>query len=219
MKVQNWKDEKKTLASLTSLIAHMQLLPLIRRKGTDRKLKEKKNRWSCTKYGNSNVTCLSIISQVITLCILWYQVFMVFRSFVQIPAPSVLTSNNWFYLRGSSVSAGQSHHTSDSNSHLIPPPLFLFPSSSFSSSSCCFSHQASGSSQVFDQCSVARRLVVLSSVRQRQRASRRGMKGNWAVQPLLFTMGNLLHEVVEQITTFSLPFLTSTETQCVSIFL
>lgn len=130
----------------------------------------------------------------------------------------LLTSNNWIYLSGSSVSAGQSHHTSDSNSHLIPPPLVLFPSS-FSSSSCCFSHQASGSSQVFDQCSVARRLVVLSSVRQRQCASRRGMKGNWAVQPLLFTMGNLLHEVVEQITTFSLPFLTSTETQCVSIFL
>ena len=36
------------------------------------------------------------------------------------------------------------------------------------------------------------------------------MKGNGDVQPLLFTRGNLLSEVVEQITTF---FLTSAETE------
>lgn len=61
-----------------------------------------------------------------------------------------------------------------------------------SSSSCCFSHQAGGSFQVFEQCSVACRVAVLSHVRQKQSASRRGMKGNGAVQPLLFTMGNIL---------------------------
>lgn len=47
----------------------------------------------------------------------------------------------------------------------------------------------------------------MSSVRQRQRASSIGMKGNEAVQPLIFTMGNLLSEAVGQMTTFSLPFL------------
>ena len=103
------------------------------------------------------------------------------------------------------------------NSHLTPPSLLCSSSSSSSSSSCCFSHQATGSSQVFDQCSVAGRLVVLSSVRQRQRASRRGMKGNGAVQPLLFTMGNLLSEVVEQITTFSLPFSFNKHCESVSL--
>lgn len=69
------------------------------------------------------------------------------------------------------------------------------PSHSFlclSSYSCCFSHQAGGSSQVFEQCSVACRVAAVSRVRQKQRASRRGMKGNGAVQPLLFTMGNVL---------------------------
>lgn len=89
------------------------------------------------------------------------------------------------------------------NTHTLSP----FLSFSSSSYSCCFSHQAGSSSQVFDHCSVAGRLVVLTAVRQRQRASRRGMKGNRAVQPLLFTMGNLLSEAVEQITTFTLPFL------------
>lgn len=46
------------------------------------------------------------------------------------------------------------------------------------------------------------------------------MKGNGAVQPLLFTMGILLSEVVEQITTSSLPFfLTSTETVTVCLYI
>lgn len=117
-----------------------------------------------------------------------------------------LRFNNRFYLAGTSVLAGQSHLTVPQiNTHTLSPFLSFFLSFSVSSS-CCFSHQASGSSQVFDQCSVAGRLAVLSSVRQRQRASRRGMKGNGVVQPLLFTMGNLLSWVVEQITTFCLPF-------------
>lgn len=77
---------------------------------------------------------------------------------------------------------------------------------SLSSRSCCFSHQAGGSFQVFEQCSVACRVAVLSHVRQKQSASRRGMKGNGAVQPLLFTMGNILSQVVEQIAASSFIF-------------
>lgn len=104
--------------------------------------------------------------------------------------------------------ADQPLNTPDWHSHLtLLLLLCVYLPCSSSNSSCCFSHQASGSSQVFDQCSVAGRLVVVSSVRQRQRASSIGMKGNGAVQPLIFTMGNLLSEAVGQITTFSLPFL------------
>lgn len=122
--------------------------------------------------------------------------------------------NNGFYLLGSSFLAVVSV-LSYPRLTLTPYPRFL--SFSSSSSSCCFSRRARGSSQVFDQCSVAGRLVVPTAARQRQRASRRGMKGNGAVQPLLFTMGDLLSEAVEQITTFSLPFLTSPDT--VGVFL
>lgn len=67
---------------------------------------------------------------------------------------------------------------------------------------------------------MAGRPVVVSSVRQRQRALRRGMKGNGAVQPLLFTMGRLLSEALEQITAFSLPFFNkSLECVCLSVCL